>query len=110
MADPIYAFEAMDVFLLTSRAEGLPNVVIEAQAHWIAVVSTDIGDAAETFRDGVSGRLLNSDDAAVLARVVLEVLHDRKWRANARGHRAPVGGRANFRRFNDSADTGSALR
>jgi pentatricopeptide repeat protein len=52
----------MDAFLLLSRHEGLPNVLIEAQFAGIPVVTTPAGGAAETLEIGVSGTLLKSVD------------------------------------------------
>ena len=48
----------MDVVVLMSRYEGLPNVLIEAQMAGVAVVSTPAGGAAECFVEGVTGRIL----------------------------------------------------
>ncbi|MGX5832032.1 glycosyltransferase [Mesorhizobium sp. 43Arga] len=52
----------MDVFLLLSRHEGLPNVLIEAQYSGLPVVSTPAGGSAETFENGKTGTLLPSID------------------------------------------------
>ncbi len=46
---------AMDLFWLTSRTEGLPNVLVEAQLAGVPVLTFDVGGAAETIRDGESG-------------------------------------------------------
>jgi glycosyltransferase involved in cell wall biosynthesis len=81
--DAALALAAMDVFVLTSRKEGLPNVLVEAQALGVPVVSTDAGGAAETFEDGLTGRLVTSDDPKALAAAVLAILDDRQWRENA---------------------------
>lgn len=54
-----YWMAQMDVVLLMSRYEGLPNVLIEAQMAGTAVVSTPAGGASECFIEGVTGRILN---------------------------------------------------
>ena len=56
-----------DVLLLTSRYEGLPNVLIEAQLLGIPVVSTNCGGASETFVDNLSGLLIKKNDPKLIA-------------------------------------------
>jgi glycosyltransferase involved in cell wall biosynthesis len=56
-----YWLTKMDVFLLLSRFEGLPNVLIEAQFAGLPVVTTDAGGARETFRPGHTGSHLAND-------------------------------------------------
>jgi glycosyltransferase involved in cell wall biosynthesis len=53
---------AFDSLLLTSRYEGLPNVLIEAQAAGVVPVATNVGGANETLSDGVTGILCSSSD------------------------------------------------
>ncbi|MXU65984.1 glycosyltransferase [Oceanomicrobium pacificus] len=77
----------MDLFMLLSRFEGLPNVLIEAQMAGLPVISTPAGGAADTFLPGRSGLLLPSadpfdPDAATMA--VLDLLGNRA-RAAAMG-------------------------
>lgn len=64
----------LDIFMLTSSIEGLPNVLIEAQSMGIPVVSTNVGGARETFIDSISGKLVHSSDPVDLAHAVIEVL------------------------------------
>ena len=70
--------KSLDVFLLTSSIEGLPNVLVEAQAMGVPVVSTNVGGANETFIDGISGKLVHSADSADLAMAVVDVLRNDK--------------------------------
>lgn len=53
----------MDTLGLTSRLEGLPNVLIEAQLAGLPVISTPAGGASETFIHGKTGYLLDSSQS-----------------------------------------------
>jgi glycosyltransferase involved in cell wall biosynthesis len=77
----IYA--ALDVLLLTSRFEGTPNVLIEAQAAGIPVVAPDVGGVNEALLDGVTGILVGNRRASSLASAVLEILEDPGWKERA---------------------------
>lgn len=54
-----YWYDKMDVKVLLSRFEGLPNVLIEAQQMGTPVVSTPAGGAQECFVEGVTGHILD---------------------------------------------------
>jgi glycosyltransferase involved in cell wall biosynthesis len=74
--DPWIALTMMDVFLLTSRMEGLPNVLIEAQAMGVPVVTTGQGGMSETYRDGITG-LTAAQTVSAIADQVSRLLCDR---------------------------------
>ena len=76
-------YGALDVLLLTSRFEGTPNVLIEAQAAGIPVVAPDVGGTSETLLNGVTGILVGNRRASSLASAVLEILDDPGWRERA---------------------------
>ncbi len=63
-----------DAFVLSSRWEGLPRVVVEAMAVGVPVVSTDVGGIAEVVEDGVSGLLVPAGDHIAMANALLRVL------------------------------------
>lgn len=67
-------FDRLDLFLLTSAMEGTPNVVLEAQSCGVAVIATDVGGTAEAVEDGVTGRVLRTDDPAVLAQQAVDMI------------------------------------
>lgn len=57
-----YWMKKMDVLVLMSSFEGLPNVLIEAQYMGVPVVSTPAGGASECFIEGVTGHVLGCAD------------------------------------------------
>lgn len=68
------ALSAMDIFALTSRMEGLPNVLIEAQALGLPVVCTGVGGMPETFLEGETGFSVPSATPEALAGAVRRIL------------------------------------
>jgi glycosyltransferase involved in cell wall biosynthesis len=66
----------LDLFVLPSFAEGLPNVVMEAFAGGVPVVATAVDGTPEVVDDGVSGWLVPPGDADILAQRILEMLSD----------------------------------
>lgn len=78
--DGASAISMFDVFLLTSRFEGTPNVVLEAGALGVPVVATPAGGTGEAIDLGETGWL--ETDAPALARRVLLLLTDAGLRAN----------------------------
>lgn len=73
-----YWMRKMDVLVLLSRYEGLPNVLIEAQYMGVRVVTTPAGGASECLIDGVTGGVLECaehpdlDNAVAVARKLAE--------------------------------------
>jgi glycosyltransferase involved in cell wall biosynthesis len=55
-------FEAMDVFALSSLREGLPNVLLEAMALEVPIVSTRVNGVPRLVQDGRNGFLVNAGD------------------------------------------------
>ena len=74
-----------DVFLLTSRKEGLPNVLLEAQALGVPVVCADAGGACEALIPGTTGWIVEPADADHIAAALRRVLDQPRWRAAVRG-------------------------
>lgn len=95
----------MSLLLLTSRMEGLPNVLIEAQLLGIPVASTDVGGAKETMVAEKTGILIDSGDPKVLAGRLFELLSDRERLAAMAGE----AGRWSPESFSLAAMTGATL-
>jgi len=60
------------VFALPSRIEGLPVVLLEAMAHGACCVASDIAPHREVLKDGIDGRLFDSQ----CRRSLTDALHD----------------------------------
>jgi glycosyltransferase involved in cell wall biosynthesis len=57
-------FGSADVFCYTTSFEGFPNVLLEAMAGGLPIVTTGFAGADELIEDGVNGRIVPLDDDA----------------------------------------------
>jgi colanic acid/amylovoran biosynthesis glycosyltransferase len=76
-----------DVFVLTSFAEGVPVVLMEAMAAGVPVVATQIAGIPELVTDGHSGLLVSPGDVDAAAHAIFRLLED----ANLRNRFAAAG-------------------
>jgi len=72
-----------DCFLLTSKVEGLPNVIIEAQACGVPVVSTDAGGARECLMEGETGLICYDGTPIEICNNLIEVITDKQFSRKA---------------------------
>jgi glycosyltransferase involved in cell wall biosynthesis len=82
---------AIDLFVLPSVSEGLPNVLLEAMACQKPVIATDVGGIPEVVRHGENGYLVPPGDAAALRNTLLRCLAEREqWKNFAQRARQTV--------------------
>lgn len=81
--DNVYEiFQLMDAFVLASRWEGLPMVLIEAMAQSLPVVATDVGGVGELVRNGETGFLIAPGNIDDLAKMMIEINDKSELRQN----------------------------
>jgi glycosyltransferase involved in cell wall biosynthesis len=68
VADPRAFYEALDLYVLSSIREGLPNVVLEAMAMEVPVVATRVAGVPTLIEDGISGVIVKPASIEALQR------------------------------------------
>ncbi len=81
-------YEAVDIVVLPSHSEGLPNVALEGMMHKRAVISTDVGGVREIIHNGENGWIVPPGDRLAMAEVLKMVVTDTELRnlVSERGH------------------------
>lgn len=70
-------YSGIDLYINTSRHEGLPMSVLEAMAHGIPVVVPNIGGMGEIITNGVEGYILNNRDPKLFSEKCLEIINNK---------------------------------
>lgn len=66
-------YQALDLYLVTSRQEGGPKAVLESMASGIPLISTRVGQAMDLVQHEKNGWLAEVDDVEALAQCALKV-------------------------------------
>jgi glycosyltransferase involved in cell wall biosynthesis len=82
-SDVASVMKSATLLVLASKWEGLPNVILEAQAAGLPVVASAVDGCTELIDDGRTGRLFPMGDTRKLAHVLLELLESRDDSDNA---------------------------
>jgi glycosyltransferase involved in cell wall biosynthesis len=80
--------QALDVFLLTSRFEGLPRSVLQAMAAGVPVVATEVDGTPEVVRHEETGLLIPPGAPDAAAAAVARLAHDPGLAERLRGQAA----------------------
>jgi glycosyltransferase involved in cell wall biosynthesis len=70
-----------DVFVLPSHAEGLSNALLEAMAHGLPVVVSNVPGNVDVVRDDLNGIVFPAGDAVALADCLERLVADEATRA-----------------------------
>jgi len=94
-----------DIAVLPSKAEGLPNAVLEYLAAGLPTVASRVGGNAEIVQDGKTGLLVPPDHPSALAEALLRLLRDPGFAVNLGSHgRDYVTSEFSFRRMIENTD------
>jgi glycosyltransferase involved in cell wall biosynthesis len=74
-------YRVMDIVVLPSRREGLPNVILEAAASGLPCIATDATGCRDALMDGVTGIVVPVGRPAELARAMMRLADDPSLRA-----------------------------
>jgi len=90
--DVIYA--GLDIVMLTSKNEGTPVSLIEAQASGTPVLTTDVGGVSDVVRPGITGLMADHYDEPRLAQHLMSLIEDDDLRLRMAGNGWAVVGEA----------------
>ncbi len=75
-------YHSLDLFVLSSHWEGMPYVVLEAQACGLAVVASSCSGTIALITPGVTGKLVQISNQDSLAGAICSCLRDKRQRDN----------------------------
>jgi glycosyltransferase involved in cell wall biosynthesis len=76
LADPLPYYRSLDIYMNTSRHEGIPMSVLEAMACGIPIVAPDVGGIPEILSHGREGLLVGGREPGDFAEACLRLLED----------------------------------
>ncbi len=76
LGDPGELYRDVDAFVLSSRREGLPNVLLEAMAFALPCLATKVGGVGPMLRNGHDGLLAEPDSIPALVGGLERLLED----------------------------------
>ncbi|MFC1807901.1 glycosyltransferase [Candidatus Omnitrophota bacterium] len=70
----------MDIYVSSSISEGFSNSILEAMAHRLPVVATDVGGNPEAVIDNDTGLLVKPQDSAAMVKGIIKLIDDKDLR------------------------------
>jgi glycosyltransferase involved in cell wall biosynthesis len=90
VANPYPVMRHSDVFVLSSRFEGLPLALMEARALGIPIVATDcVAGPRELLEGGRHGILVPVNDHAAIAAAIVSIIEERRHHAKTENDQFP---------------------
>jgi glycosyltransferase involved in cell wall biosynthesis len=70
----------VDVLIIPSRKEGLPNVSLEAMASGVPVIATEVGGLVEVISSNIDGILVQSESHEMLSNAIYKLYSETNYR------------------------------
>jgi L-malate glycosyltransferase len=67
-------FTSLDIYINTSRHEGIPMTVLEAMSYYLPVVVPDVGGFPEIIEQGKSGYIVHEGNAKAFVEVLINLI------------------------------------
>lgn len=80
--DLIREYDAADLFVFPTYAEGFPRVIFEAMARGLPVISTPVGGIPDIVKDGRDALLVNPGSPNDVAEAILKAMNNSALRQN----------------------------
>jgi glycosyltransferase involved in cell wall biosynthesis len=74
--DLFQLYRRADIFVLPSFHEGIPNAILEAMAHSMPIVTTNVGSLGRVITDGIEGILIPAGEPRMLADAISRMATD----------------------------------
>jgi glycosyltransferase involved in cell wall biosynthesis len=71
--------QVADIFVMPSRQEGMPNVLLQAMSSSLPVIATNIGGVTDLVSNDVDGIICPVDDPKALAEKILDLKEDSEF-------------------------------
>lgn len=82
--DIVRYYQALDLYVITSRSEGGPKALLESWATGVPVVSTRVGMPADLIKHGENGMLSEVEDVEDLTNHAVELIENATLRETCR--------------------------
>lgn len=79
-------FDAADIFVFPTYAEGFPRVILEAMARGLPVVSTRVSGIPGLVKEGRDALLVNADSPSEVSDAVIQIVKDATLRQSLIRH------------------------
>lgn len=78
--DVLSVLRTFDLFVLTSRYEGIPYVLLEAMSMEVPIVTTDVGGISEVIRNNENGLLVENKNVSDICEKIKYIMSDNNLR------------------------------